>query len=61
MIGVPGKGVALVLAAALCAIAPAAAAQTLPGIAIPRTPDGKPDLSGFWQVSNTAAWDLSGR
>ena len=25
---------------------------------LPRTPDGKPDLSGFWQVMNTAAWDI---
>jgi len=26
--------------------------------AIARTPDGKPDLSGIWQVLNTAAWDI---
>ena len=25
---------------------------------IPRTPDGKPDLNGVWQVLNAAAWDL---
>jgi hypothetical protein len=24
----------------------------------PRTPDGHPDLQGFWQVLNTAAWDI---
>jgi hypothetical protein len=30
-----------------------AAAQT-----VRRTPDGKPDLSGVWQVLNTAAWDI---
>jgi hypothetical protein len=24
----------------------------------PRTPDGKPDLQGFWQSMNTAAWNI---
>ena len=33
------------------------AAQT-PTNQIPRAPDGKPDLNGFWQVLNTADWDL---
>jgi hypothetical protein len=28
------------------------------GTALPRTPDGKPELSGYWQVMNTAAWDI---
>ena len=32
-------------------------AQT-PTNTLPRTPDGKPDLSGIWQVMNTAAWDI---
>src|ERR1051326_9433430 len=32
-------------------------AQT-PAGQIPRAPDGKPDLNGFWQVLNTADWDL---
>lgn len=36
--------------AALCFSATTAAAQ------IPRAPDGKPDLSGFWQVLHTSAW-----
>jgi hypothetical protein len=40
------------LAAVLCALTPLAS-QTFP-----RTPDGKPDLSGFWQVSNSANWDI---
>ena len=26
--------------------------------ALSRTPDGKPNLQGIWQVLNTAAWDL---
>ena len=32
-----------------------AAAQ---GRDLPRTPDGKPNLQGIWQVLNTAAWDI---
>ena len=28
------------------------------GNAIPRTPDGKPDLNGIWQTLGTAHWDL---
>jgi hypothetical protein len=37
-----------------------AAAQAPPasGGAIPRGADGKPDLSGVWQVLNSAAWDI---
>jgi hypothetical protein len=41
----------------IAALADAGAAQE-PAAAFPRTPDGKPDLSGFWQVMNTAAWDI---
>src|SRR5712692_4749315 len=29
-----------------------------PGAAIPRTPDGKPNLNGIWQTLNTANWDI---
>jgi hypothetical protein len=32
--------------------------QTAGATAIPRTRAGKPDLSGVWQVMNTAAWDI---
>ena len=35
--------------------APAAPAQAR---TLPRTADGKPNLSGIWQVLNTAAWDI---
>jgi hypothetical protein len=26
--------------------------------ALPRTPDGRPNLNGVWQVLNTASWDI---
>jgi len=44
----------MVAAAAVCLTALPAAAQT--STSIPRTPEGKPDLSGFWQVMHTSAW-----
>ena len=34
------------------------AAQGQAAAPVSRTPDGKPDLSGFWQVMNTASWDI---
>jgi hypothetical protein len=35
-----------------------AGGQTPTNQAVPRTPDGRPDLSGIWQIMNTAAWDI---
>jgi hypothetical protein len=43
--------------AILVLIAAGLSAQT-PAYRAPRTPDGKPDLNGIWQVLNTANWDI---
>ena len=36
----------------------APAASQAPAYRAPRTPDGKPNLNGIWQVLSTANWDL---
>jgi hypothetical protein len=46
------------LSSALALILGGAALGQAPGGAIPRTLAGRPDLSGIWQVMNTADWDI---
>jgi hypothetical protein len=42
----------------LIVLACASALSAQPSHDIPRLPDGKPNLSGIWQVLNTANWEL---
>jgi hypothetical protein len=51
--------VLLAVLAAGAVAAGGASAQTA-GMPIPRTPEGRPDFSGVWQVLTTAAWDVQG-
>ncbi len=45
-----------IIAVAVLAVSPIpASAQTS---ALPRTPDGKPNLQGIWQALSPAAWDI---
>jgi hypothetical protein len=39
-------------------ISPPLSAQARSDVSIPRTSIGKPDLSGVWEVLNTAAWNI---
>jgi hypothetical protein len=53
-----GRRTAAVVAAVLIAAnLPLFSQQAGPG-AMPRTADGRPNLTGIWQVMNTANWDL---
>jgi hypothetical protein len=53
--------VSMMVAAAVILLAMPTAGQSparSQGDAMARTPDGKPDLQGVWQVLTTAAWDI---
>jgi hypothetical protein len=50
--------VGIVLAVATIGMASASAQGLITPNQIPRTSDGKPDLSGIWQAMNTANYDL---
>lgn len=45
-----------IVAAVVFSVVPSPAAAQLS--AVPRTPDGRPNLQGIWQVLNTASWDI---
>ena len=48
-----------VMVAAILLLVPSLAVGQMPAVtSVPRTPEGKPDLSGIWQVLNTADWDI---
>lgn len=50
--------VAAACIAAALALVPIGMGAQSPAYQGPRTPDGKPDLNGIWQVLDTAEWDL---
>src|ERR1700730_6364647 len=48
----------LIVPAVLLLFAPVVSSGPSAIAAIPRASDGKPDLSGIWQVLNTADWNI---
>src|SRR5215510_14931185 len=52
------RPVVLLLGVALAVAAACTRTQQPSGSTIPRTPDGKPNLQGVWQVRNSAAFGL---
>jgi hypothetical protein len=51
-------GCLAVIGALGAAATPATPQAPAAGAAIPRTADGRPDLSGYWQAMNTASYDI---
>ena len=49
---------AVLLAASATVPITRAAQPPAPAASVPRTPEGKPNLSGIWQAMNTAAWNI---
>jgi hypothetical protein len=49
---------AVLLAASATVPITRAAQLPVPAASVPRTPEGKPNLSGIWQAMNTAAWNI---
>ncbi len=51
---------ALIVAAAVAVASPSARGQAPAAGTLARTADGRPDLSGIWQVFSTANWNIQG-
>ncbi len=55
---IAGMALFSIVAAGLSSVFTTVTAQQSTGAAIPRTADGKPNMTGLWQAMNTANWDL---